>query len=311
MKFLLIDGDVVKYRVGFAAQKTRYVVYNEVLDPTTGKDPGTIFPNAKEANAHMKEYGGTRESFVEVEPVENALHSCKQLMQSIQDKYPRATVLVYFSCPTKDNWRTVFYPQYKANRKPRRPEHAEAIYEYMGKKFHCLQCTDQEADDAIAAEAAGFRKKNIAHVVCTNDKDMDQIPGEHYDFTKTLEYYVTPDEAALSLDIQTIAGDSTDNIPGIKDWGAVTATKWLENQTVMDAYDKVYECQAVADYQHALNRALVTLPRTPLELRALVREVTDAREKGEALAKAGQDADESVDGAGTGEESSPGVEEKC
>ena len=52
---LLIDGDVVRYRCCFAAQKTRYVVNLQEIE--SGKQLSVAqFDNAKEANAHIKLY---------------------------------------------------------------------------------------------------------------------------------------------------------------------------------------------------------------------------------------------------------------
>lgn len=313
MNYILIDGDVVRYRVGFAAQKTRYKVH--CGDVGEYKDACVHFDNAKEANAYMADHRidkERREAYLEVEPVENCLHSCKILMQSIQDKYPGSEMVVYFSCRTKDNWRTRFYPQYKANRKPRRPEHVEALTEYMLKKYPCVQLTDSEADDAIAAEAAGFRNVPIPYVVVTNDKDMDQIPGQHYDFTKDLSYFVTPAEASMSLDVQIVAGDSTDNIPGIKDVGAATAMKLLaEHGDPAIVYDHAYETLEMGNYWFMLNKALVTLPKSRFAMEKLILGVTDAKKEVKGLQEISEDDDRGTDGAGTGEACTQGVEKEC
>lgn len=309
---LLIDGDVVRYRCGFAAQKTRYVVYNEV-NPESGKDPGTIFENAKEANAWMKEHGGRRESFPEVEPVENALHSVKVMLQAIQDKWPDADMGVYFSCSTKDNWRTKLFPQYKANRPDRRPEHDAAIREYMNKRYRCITGKEDEADDLIAMTAETCRNKGEDYVICSIDKDLKQIGGKFYDFTKDTLEDIPLDEAAGLLELQKITGDSTDNIPGISGWGAAKAARWLAAgpQNAWDAYQEVFDNVEVAWYHYCLNQALVTLPSSETEKAFLVEEVEHARKEIESLQGIGAPGGDGPGSARVGETDTTEVETTC
>jgi 5'-3' exonuclease len=269
MKMILVDGDVVLYRVGFAAQKTRYEVWTE------DEQLVEVCDNAADANALMADYGVDlhKTPMLEVEPVENALHSCKLLLQSIQDKYPDEQVTVYFSCSTADNFRKTFYAQYK-NRPARRPEHYAAIKEYMWKKYTCQVDPTLEADDLIAIAAAQYP----GSVVVTNDKDMDQIPGLHFDFTKDREYVITEGEAREALEMQTIMGDSTDNIQGISGWGKVKAAQWLASEgTAWDAYQKVYDVPEMAEWQYMLNRALVRLASTEKERRFILDDLARTR----------------------------------
>jgi hypothetical protein len=59
-------------------------------------------------------------------------------------------------------------------------------------------------------------------VIATKDKDLDLIPGWHYNWSKTKKddgvYYVSPVEANRAFYAQLIQGDATDNIPGIFHW---------------------------------------------------------------------------------------------
>lgn len=262
-QYLLVDGDVVRYRCGFAAQKTRYAVAVDPGDPAEGRDAAQIFENAKEANAFMKEHDiprSARTSFAEVEPVENALHSVKIMMQRIQEKYPDAELEVYFSCPTPDNWRTQIYSQYKANRPDRRPEHDAAIREYMESRYDVRREPDLEADDAISIRARALTSAGDTPIVATIDKDMDQIPGLHYNFVKDEEYDIDPEYGDFILQIQCIAGDSTDNIPGIPGMGVAKARKALGEGDAWDVYSGFYENDDMAMYHFLLNTALVLMP---------------------------------------------------
>lgn len=64
-------------------------------------------------------------------------------------------------------------------------------------------------------------------LIVSADKDMDQIPGWHYDPVKDKEYFVTPDQATYNFWLQMMVGDSVDNIRGIPKVGGVTAGRIL------------------------------------------------------------------------------------
>ena len=310
---LLIDGDVVRYRCGFAAQKTRYVVKGPL-------DFEQHFENAKEANAWMKlpqhaDLGLTREAYQEVEPVENALHSVKKMMQSMQDKWPDADLVVYFSCRTPDNWRTQFYPQYKANRPDRRPEHDKAIRDYMLKKYVVIlgEAAGLEADDLISYAAHECREKQEDYIICSIDKDLKQISGPFYDFVKDELEDISRTNADSLLEHQKITGDSVDNIPGLSGWGKAKATKYLAipGNDAWKCYQEFYDNVDIAWYHYCLNQALVTLPWSEYQLRWLGREVENAWEEVKAIQSLSEDAERDLAGTGTGEGDTPEVKAPC
>ena len=181
---ILVDGDVVRYRCGFASQKTRYIVNRTVINRDGDEQSISVnqFDNAKEANAWMKDALDhnpddklVRFPVLEVEPLAHALRNVQTLMDSIQQRYPEHAMTVFFSCPTANNWRTQFYPQYKANRKPRKAEHDADIQKYMQYNYHYESNETMEADDLISIWA----HEHKGSIIATNDKDMDQIPGVH------------------------------------------------------------------------------------------------------------------------------------
>lgn len=313
MKRILVDGDIVVYRCGYASQKTRYDIYHwddtcprvETTNtsdsdvnpydrvPRDGRVPLMACDNAKEANAWLEEAhasatNGTdvmpyiRLSRIEVDPVEHCLHSVKRVMQAIQDKYPEGQMEVYFSCSTADNWRTVFYPEYKANRKDaRRPVHYPSIHGYMEAMYPCTRGVNTEADDIIAMRASMLDD----YVVVTIDKDMDQIPGLHYNWVKEEEYVMSELAAQRSVCLQAIHGDRTDNIPGLAKWGPAAAQAWVEScpletteEIILAAYCQEYRVEE-AEYNARLNTALVSLPRNSREIRDWTGEVESARKE--------------------------------
>lgn len=290
---ILVDGDIIAYRCGFAAQKTRYSIWlKDDCEPDGEKgewctklnalQPLHIFDNAKDANAWLKTQQDYEDNMivripkVEIDKLENCLHSVKLTMGNIQAKFPGGETIVYFSCPTADNWRTAFYPEYKANRPDRKPFWVGEIREYMEYKWNCVTPIDLEADDLIAMAA----HDNVGSVVVTIDKDMDQIPGTHYNWVKDEVYEVSVQEAHNNLQVQVIMGDNTDNIKGIPGWGPAAAIEWLKgpDADAYGAYAETCPTEHEARYQFFLNRALVTLPISIKALNVLVEEVEIAKE---------------------------------
>ena len=282
---IAIDGDIVRYRCGFAAQHTFYNIWmkddcepdgeaGEWSTKSSATAPVMTFNDAKTANKWLKEQTEykpediVRIPRIKVEPLKNALYSLRLVMENIQAKYPDGELRFYGSCPTPENWRYEIYPEYKANRPDRQPFWAPQIKEYVERKYGIIAEAPYEADDLIAMAAHECREVGRDCVIVTIDKDMDQIPGVHYNWVTDEEYSVSDVDALRNLLRQSITGDSTDNIKGIPGWGAKAANEWLKgcstDSPVLDAYRESGEWKdpTEAEYHALLNTALVTLPTT-------------------------------------------------
>jgi 5'-3' exonuclease len=77
------------------------------------------------------------------------------------------------------------------------------------------------------------------------DKDLRNVPGWHWNPDKEVEpVYITQEQADLTLHIQWISGDSTDNIYGAYGWGPKKAEKLLlslDQEDWVAAILEVYE----------------------------------------------------------------------
>ena len=117
---------------------------------------------------------------------------------------------------------------YKGNRDPtHKPKYYREIKQYMEDQWDAVVTKGIEADDAIATEQ--WRHKDRSTVICTIDKDLDQIPGFHYNYVKQLFYNVSMHDANTFFWQQMLEGDRTDNIPGIEGIGPKRAAKIVED----------------------------------------------------------------------------------
>lgn len=265
---LLVDGDVLKYRCGFAAQKKSYLVY---MDGT--HVPVQEFKNKKEAvvwtNARPQ-YTWSIEPHLNVEPVQNALMMVRISIQAAVDRCGSGRTEVYLS--GKHNYRLDLYPEYKANRKDaEKPVHFGAIHNYLIRKWKACVVEDIEADDVLGIEQMAVFENdwNTGNETCiaTIDKDLDNIPGWHYNFMSMERYWVTEDEAMLNYYRQILVGDDIDNIKGLWKVGKVTAKKILPEilsekemwQTVL----KEYLVRERTVEEAVLNAKLLWIQREP------------------------------------------------
>ncbi len=150
--------------------------------------------------------------------------------------------------PKGKTFRDAFYPEYKANRDEAPEEFVAQIPRMfeLAKLFGLpiLEVPEFEADDVMAtladrvsAGAFDNDEPGLHLRLVAKDKDLEQVLGE-----RVTMYDVQTDQeldadgliekrgitAAQVIDYQTLIGDSTDNIPGVKGIGPKTAQKLLE-----------------------------------------------------------------------------------
>tara|TARA_B110000116_G_scaffold269925_1_gene286866 strand:+ start:4884 stop:7760 length:2877 start_codon:yes stop_codon:yes gene_type:complete len=136
----------------------------------------------------------------------------------------------------RKTFRNDIYPEYKANRDSP-PEELIPQFELVREatrafNLPAVQMVGYEADDLIATYARGAADRGIEVIVVSSDKDLMQLvqPGiTMFDPMKNLlinegevvnKFGVIPQKV---IDVQSLAGDSADNVPGIPGIGVKTA----------------------------------------------------------------------------------------
>ncbi|QDP60613.1 MAG: putative ribonuclease H [Prokaryotic dsDNA virus sp.] len=147
---------------------------------------------------------------------------------------------VVFSDPDSQNFRYEVFEDYKSARHStgsRKPlvyrDLRRELIETRPERHTYLPCV--EGDDVLGI------LQTADTVCCTIDKDLQCIPGSHYNFDKDEYTEVTHQEAYEFFLRQALAGDATDGIPGIRGVGLKTAEKILTKrgyswQSVVDEY---------------------------------------------------------------------------
>jgi len=261
MNYVVIDGDSILYRCGFAAQHRIY------------ECEGISFNSKKALNEYLtlpptRAVRGDITSRIDVEPVENALANVKNTIESILHATEASDYVIYVSSNTptfRDTLATI--RPYKGNRSENsKPVHYEACRNYIIDVWKAEECFGIEADDMVAIECI----KNPRSILVSNDKDLLQVPGIHFNWTKPEEdiYTITKEDALHYKYIQILAGDATDNIVGIPGLGEKGAAKLLQNMygSSEEEYDEIcslYYLERLGDeeglQQYNETKALITI----------------------------------------------------
>jgi len=217
----------------------------------------------------------------------NAIYGFIQmLLKLIKDHDPKHLAVVFDA--GRITFRTGLYPEYKANRAAMPDDLRQQVgpIREVVRAFNipALELAGFEADDIIGALAARYSALGGRVVVVTGDKDLMQVVTENVTLLDTMKdkrsglaevnerFGVGPD---LVPDILGLAGDSSDNIPGVPGIGEKTAIKLVQEFGSLDALleragevkgkngEKLREFRD----QALLSRKLATIERNvPLEI---------------------------------------------
>jgi DNA polymerase-1 len=145
------------------------------------------------------------------------------------------------------NFRNDIYSEYKANRSET-PEDLAPQFEYIRKSVEAfnlpsIELSNYEADDLIATYTKQIIKVGAKVTVISSDKDLMQLVSDKvrlYDPMKSKvlgekevveKFGVKPDQV---IDVQSLAGDSSDNIPGVPGIGIKTASELINKYKTLD-----------------------------------------------------------------------------
>ena len=162
---------------------------------------------------------------------------------------------------------------------------AKEILKAMGIKY--LECEGYEADDIVGTYARMVDEdKNFVATIVSSDKDLLQLISDEVSvkLLKSKDYMMmTPDsfydvygiKPIRMIDLKSLMGDSSDNIPGVKGIGEKTALKLLhEYDTLEGVYENIDNIKGsvhdklVNDKEMAfVSKEMVTIDRyVPMDL---------------------------------------------
>jgi DNA polymerase-1 len=169
----------------------------------------------------------------------------KLLRESKTSEAPTHIAVIFDAA--RENFRNDIYADYKANRPPA-PEELIPQFPLIRdavKAFNiaCLEQDGYEADDLIATYAREVVDAGGDVTVVSSDKDLMQIvrpgvvmlepmKGKKLGREEVMEKFGVPPEKVV--DVQALAGDSTDNVPGVPGIGVKTAAELINTYGDLD-----------------------------------------------------------------------------
>ena len=175
---------------------------------------------------------------------------CNMLFKIIEDQKGSNApthLVVVFDAKGK-TFRSDIYPEYKMNRPPA-PEDLVPQFPLTrdATRAFGLACIEQEgfeADDIIATLAIKARDAGGHVTIVSSDKDMMQLVGngvEMFDAMKNKRIGIEQVEEKFGvgpnrvIDVQSLAGDSVDNVPGAPGIGVKTAALLINEYGDLDS----------------------------------------------------------------------------
>ena len=177
---------------------------------------------------------------------------CSMLFKLLEDSRSddsihRPTHFAVIFDSARKNFRNDIYSEYKANRSEA-PEDLAPQFEYIRKSVEAfnlpsIELSNYEADDLIATYTKQIIKVGAKVTVISSDKDLMQLVSDKvrlYDPMKSKvlgekevveKFGVKPDQV---IDVQSLAGDSSDNIPGVPGIGIKTASELINKYKTLD-----------------------------------------------------------------------------
>lgn len=167
----------------------------------------------------------------------------KIIEDTIADTFADET---YIAIKGKGNFRYDIYSGYKSSRKDRLDdklkERLNDAHTYLVNDWSAIQSDGMEADDVVSIWSYEAREAEQDFVIAHIDKDINQVPGNHYNYNSKQIYFVDDEVADMNFCTQLLIGDSGDDIPKVKrGFGIKTAQKALAETTYDNRMDTVVD----------------------------------------------------------------------
>lgn len=175
-----------------------------------------------------------------------ALSNCDTKVQDIMDAAGCDDARIFITDgPSNFRFKIATIKPYKGNRHDdSKPTYWREVRDHLTSRHNARCVHGYEADDRMAMEQSDDT------VICSRDKDLDQVEGWHYSWSCGRQkerpiYRISEEEGLRLFYLQLITGDASDNIPGLYRVGKVTAAAKLAaletEKEMFSLVQKMYE----------------------------------------------------------------------
>ena len=163
------------------------------------------------------------------------------------DSQERPTHFAVIFDSARKNFRNEIFKDYKANRSEA-PDDLAPQFEYIRKSVKAfnlpsIELLNYEADDLIATYVKQITDLGAKVTVISSDKDLMQLVSKDIRLYDPMKNKVIGEKEVLEkfgvkpeqvVDVQSLAGDSSDNIPGVPGIGVKTAAELINKYKNLD-----------------------------------------------------------------------------
>jgi len=205
-----------------------------------------------------------------------------KLQQDLTDQEHPTHLAVIFDAARK-TFRSEIYPDYKAHRPPPpedlRPQFPLTRDAVTAMGIPCIESPGFEADDIIATYAEQAKALGWRVTIVSSDKDLMQLVDDkvdlfdgmnnrHLGHQAVLDKFGVPPEKVI--EVQSLMGDSVDNVPGVPGIGPKTAAELIQTygdlETLLSRAEEIKQPkrrQNLIEFadQARISKELVTLKR--------------------------------------------------
>ena len=177
---------------------------------------------------------------------------CSMLFKLLEDSRSDDSIhkpthfAVIFDAARK-NFRNDIYSEYKANR-AEAPDDLAPQFEYIRKSVKAfnlpsIEMLNYEADDLLATYAKKIISAGAKVTIISSDKDLMQLVSDKVRLYDPMKNKVIGEKEVIEkfgvkpnqvIDVQSLAGDSSDNVPGVPGIGIKTASDLIKKYKTLD-----------------------------------------------------------------------------
>ena len=212
-----------------------------------------------------------------------------KLLEDMKDGDKPTHLAVIFDAGRK-TFRNDIYPEYKANR-PEPPEDLIPQFPLVrdATRAFGVSCVEEpgfEADDLIATYARLARQADARVTIISSDKDLmqlvedgavqlfDTMKNKRIGSAEVIERFGVPPSKVV--EVQALAGDSTDNVPGVPGIGVKTAAELInaygDLETLLKRAGEIKQPKRRETLMENADKARISLRLVQLDANATIKE---------------------------------------
>lgn len=177
----------------------------------------------------------------------NAVYGFMQMLLKLVEDTDADHIAVIFDTARK-TFRSEIFAEYKAHRPPPPddliPQFALVREATKAMNLPSIEMEGFEADDLIATYATQAADRDAEVTIVSSDKDLMQLVGDNIKMMDAMRNRIISVDGVVEkfgvgpehvIDVQSLAGDSSDNVPGVPGIGIKTAAQLVETYGNLDS----------------------------------------------------------------------------